>query len=141
MGRIATFLTGLFIIGASQGVAMLGTYASSIQGAPVDYGILVGYASMGLLGLGGAIAGYALLSAIFAIIKHNHQKRRDIRQEEQARRREQAQEQQQQQQNPQKRGQQQQRQGQQSRQQQQQAQSGQQGQRRQRSQDRDRQQQ
>lgn len=90
MGRVAKFLTGLFILGAGVAVNALRTYASSIEGAPVDYGALVGFASSGLLLLGGVIVGYALLSTVFAIIKHNYQKRKRIQQEEEARRREQA---------------------------------------------------
>lgn len=87
MGRIATFLTGVFILGVSQAVGLLEAYANSVEGAPVDYGMIVNYASLGFLALGLAITGYTLLSAVFSIVKHNYQKRKELQQEEQARRR------------------------------------------------------
>jgi biopolymer transport protein ExbB/TolQ len=142
MGRIAKFLTGLFVMAASQGLGMLQTYASSVEGAAVDYGSLVEFASMAMLGLGGLITGYAVLATIFGIIKHNFRNRRRIREEEQVRRREQAQDQQPQEQQGQPRQDQQQPRQQQGGQQQyrRQRQQQSQGQRRQQSQDRDRQQ-
>lgn len=88
MGKISTFLAGLFILGASQAVTFLEEYASSVEGTPVDYGMLVQYASTGLFYLGAIIVGYALLSAVFGIILHNYRKRKELnRQEEEERRR------------------------------------------------------
>ncbi len=87
MGRIATFLTGVVVLGASQAVTLLGEYASTIEGAPVDYELIVEWASFGLLVLGVAITGYALLSILFSVIRHNYRKRKEIQQREEAERR------------------------------------------------------
>lgn len=87
MGRIASFIVGIFVLGASQVVKGLKAVAPQPEGAPVDYGMIVDYASFGLLVLGAVIVGYTVLAVTFTLALHNYRKRKDLhRQEEEERR-------------------------------------------------------
>lgn len=72
MSRIKTLLVGIFVVGAGRA---MGTVDEAIRGfigaqyePPLDLTLLVDTASVGLMGLGGLMIGYAVLATVFHFI-------------------------------------------------------------------------
>lgn len=84
MGRIVTLIVGILVMGAGYAVTFLeAMLPDGLQEVPIPYDLLIEYTSLGLYGLGAALAGYAILALLWGLAKANWKMRKEKKQQEQ----------------------------------------------------------